>query len=86
MRPNVAVLFYTKLRQHSCCVRGHEEGLRPQHKENKIAPLISASGDTITDRGKQMGIWAEHYQEVYSRENIVTDVAVKLSRTPGPCP
>ncbi|XP_076030439.1 uncharacterized protein LOC143018741 [Oratosquilla oratoria] len=39
----------------------------------KIAPLKTASGDTITDRGKQMERWVEHYQE---RENTVSTAAV----------
>lgn len=43
----------------------------------KITPLKSSSGDIITDRGKQMERWAEHYQELYSRENVVTDSAVE---------
>ena len=49
----------------------------------KIAPLKSTSGDIITDQGKQMERWAEHYQELYSRQNIVTDAAVK-GTTPLP--
>ncbi len=49
----------------------------------KIAPLRSAIGDGITDRGKQMERWAEHYQQLYSRENIVTDTVLK-SITPFP--
>ena len=38
----------------------------------KIAPLKSATGFTITDRIKQMERWADHYQELYSRETMVT--------------
>ncbi len=49
----------------------------------KIAPLRSAIGDVITDRGKQMERWAEHYQQLYSRENIVTDTGLE-SITPLP--
>ncbi len=49
----------------------------------KIAPLRSAIGDVITDRGKQMERWAEHYQQLYSRENIVTDTVLE-SITPLP--
>ena len=41
----------------------------------QTAPLKSAAGNIITDRGKLMKRWAEHYQELYSRENIVTDTA-----------
>ncbi|XP_076030147.1 uncharacterized protein LOC143018559 [Oratosquilla oratoria] len=43
----------------------------------KIAPLKTASGDTITDRGKQMERWVEHYQELYSRENTISTAAVE---------
>ena len=43
----------------------------------KITPLKSTTGDIITDQGKQMERWAEHYQELYSRENNVTDSVVK---------
>ncbi len=49
----------------------------------KITPLRSAIGDVITDRGKQMERWAEHYQQLYSRENIVTDAGLE-SITPLP--
>ncbi|XP_076436204.1 uncharacterized protein LOC143275811 [Babylonia areolata] len=42
-----------------------------------IEPLKSASGTVITDRSKQVERWAEHYQELYSRENIVGDAAVE---------
>ena len=43
----------------------------------KTAPLKSTSGEIITDRAKQMERWAEHYQELYSRETTVTDRAIK---------
>ena len=43
----------------------------------KDAPLKSASGDIISDRNKQMERWAEHYEELYTRENLVTDTAVE---------
>ena len=43
----------------------------------KTAPLRSASGTIITDRGKQMERWTEHYQELYSRENRVTSEAIE---------
>ncbi|KAI8510866.1 hypothetical protein Bbelb_117820 [Branchiostoma belcheri] len=47
----------------------------------KTAPLKTASGDIITDRGKQMERWAEHYQELYSRENVVSAAAVENTDT-----
>ena len=43
----------------------------------KTAPLKSTSGEIITDRSKQMERWAEHYQELYSRETTVTDRAIE---------
>ncbi|KAL8621706.1 hypothetical protein ACOMHN_061841 [Nucella lapillus] len=43
----------------------------------KIAPLKSTTGEIITDRTKQTERWAEYYQELYSRETIVTDTAVE---------
>lgn len=43
----------------------------------KVAPLKSASGVILTDRGKQMERWVEHYQELYSQENTVTNTAVE---------
>ena len=43
----------------------------------KTAPLKSTSGEIITDRAKQMERWAEHYQELYSREMTDTDRAIE---------
>ena len=43
----------------------------------RTAPLKSTSGEIITDRAKQMERWAEHYQELYSRETTVTDRAIE---------
>ena len=43
----------------------------------KVAPLKSATGVVITDRGEQMERWAEHYRELFSRENTVTDAAIE---------
>ncbi|XP_076068334.1 uncharacterized protein LOC143040786 [Oratosquilla oratoria] len=45
----------------------------------KIAPLKTASGDTITDRGEQMERWAKHYQELYSRENVAVENSKALA-------
>jgi len=60
-------------------VRAMYDGMKKALGPNitKIAPLKSASGDIITDRGKQMERWAEHYQELYSRENVVSTAAVE---------
>lgn len=43
---------------------GMYEGLKKAFGPStvKIAPLKSASGDIITDRGRRMERWVEHYQ------------------------
>jgi len=43
----------------------------------KIGPLKSVTGVTIRDQCKQLEGWAEHYQELYSRETIVIEMAVQ---------
>ena len=43
----------------------------------KTVPLKIITGGIITDRAKQMDRWAEHYQQLYSRETVVTDTAVE---------
>ncbi|XP_028514347.1 uncharacterized protein LOC114574889 [Exaiptasia diaphana] len=48
----------------------------------KIAPVKSASGDIITDGGKQMERWAEQYQQLYSWESIVTIAAESINLLP----
>lgn len=55
------------------------EGLKKAFGPSKIktAPLKSTTGEIITDCSKQMERWAEHFQELYSRETIVTDTAVE---------
>ena len=42
-----------------------------------VAPLKSLAGEKITDRGKQMDRWVEHYSELYSRETRVSDAALE---------
>ena len=49
----------------------------------KIAPLKSTFGNIIKDRGEQMERWVEHYGELYSRENVVTNTAME-NTTPLP--
>ena len=39
----------------------------------KIAPLMSKTGEIITDWKKQMERWVEHYLELYSTENTVSE-------------
>ena len=42
--------------------------------QSRIAPLKSATGDAIKD--KQMERWVEHYSELNSRVNVVSDEAL----------
>ena len=42
----------------------------------KSVPLKTKTGETITDKRKQMERWVEHYLELYSTENVVTDAAL----------
>ncbi|XP_068680344.1 craniofacial development protein 2-like [Montipora foliosa] len=42
----------------------------------KCAPLKSKTGEVITDEDKQMTRWVEHYLELYSRENMVSQEAL----------
>ena len=41
-----------------------------------IAPLKSATSDALKDKTKQMERWAEHYSELYSRVNVVSEEAL----------
>ncbi|XP_047489149.1 uncharacterized protein LOC125039353 [Penaeus chinensis] len=47
---------------------------------SKSAPLKTKTGDVITDQGKQLKRWVEHYLELYAMQNVVTDAA--LADTP----
>ncbi|XP_076469990.1 uncharacterized protein LOC143300280 [Babylonia areolata] len=60
-------------------IRGMYDGVKKAFSPciNKIAPLKPASGNMITDQSKQVERWAEHYQELCSRENIVADTAAE---------
>ncbi|XP_050710731.1 uncharacterized protein LOC126995286 [Eriocheir sinensis] len=53
---------------------GTKKALGPT--QSKTAPLKSSSGEVITDKGKQMERWVEHYSELYSRENSVATSAL----------
>ena len=44
--------------------------------QSRIAPLKSAAGDTIKDKSKQMERLVEHYSELYSKVNVVSDEAL----------
>lgn len=42
----------------------------------KTAPLKSKTGEVITDQGKVMERWVEHYLELYATQTIVTTTAL----------
>ena len=44
--------------------------------QSRTAPLKSAIGDAIMDISKQMENWVEHYSELYSRVNVVSEEAL----------
>ena len=43
----------------------------------KTAPLKSKTGEAITDQGKQLERWVEHYLELYATQNVVTADALE---------
>ena len=47
----------------------------------KTVPLKTKSGEVITDSNKQMERWVEHYLELYSTENTITDQALDTIET-----
>ena len=59
-------------------IRGMYEGIKKATgpTQSKTAPLKSLSGETIHDRGKQLERWVEHYSQLYSQENTVTETAI----------
>ncbi|XP_076031941.1 uncharacterized protein LOC143019846 [Oratosquilla oratoria] len=59
-------------------IRGIYEGIKTAlgPPQSKTAPLKTTSGEVITDKGKQMDRWVEHYSELYSRENPVAPSAL----------
>ena len=60
---NLKVMYY-----------GIKQAIGPM--QSRIAPLKSATGDAIKDRSKQMELWVEHYSELYSRVNVVSEEAL----------
>ena len=42
----------------------------------KSAPLMSKSGYTITEQGRQLECWVKHYFKLYSAWNVVTQTAL----------
>ena len=59
-------------------IRAMYEGIKKAlgPTQSKTAPLKSRNGEVITDKGKQMERWVEHYSELYSRENRVATLAL----------
>uniref|UniRef100_A0ABM5FF36 Uncharacterized protein n=1 Tax=Pogona vitticeps TaxID=103695 RepID=A0ABM5FF36_9SAUR len=53
---------------------GIKQALGPLQK--KSAPLKSTTGVIIQDRAQQMERWVQHYSELYSRKNVVTEEAL----------
>lgn len=45
---------------------------------SKEAPLKSATGETTKDIGKQLERWVEHYFDLYSWENTISDITLNL--------
>ena len=57
-------------------IRGIKKATCPTIK--KTAPLKTKSGEFMTHSNKQMEIWVEHYLELYSTENTITDEALSI--------
>lgn len=53
---------------------GIKRALGPTQK--KSAPLKTITRELIKNRDKQMQHWVEHYSELYTRENVVTEEAL----------
>ena len=66
----------------SCADNGNIQGMYEGMKKafgpaiRKVAPLKSKEGEAITDRSKQMERWAEHYQDLYSTESLVSEAVI----------
>ena len=59
-------------------IRAMYEGIKQATGKptKRSAPLKSKTGDVIKDKKKQMSQWVEHYLDIYSRENSVTQEAL----------
>ena len=49
----------------------------------KTAPLQSATGETITDKAKQMDRWVKYFSELYSEESSISDTAFETIESPN---
>ena len=59
-------------------IRGMYEGIKPAlgPTQSKTAPIKTTSGEVVTNKGRQMDRWVEHYSELYSRDNTVAASAL----------
>ena len=59
-------------------IRGMYDGIKKAlgPTQCKTAPLKSSAGVIITEKNKQMERWVEHYSDLYSRQNTVTESAL----------
>ena len=59
-------------------MRGMYDGIKTatHPTATKTAPLKSKTGEVIMDKGKQLDRWVEHYLELYTTQNVVTDAAL----------
>ncbi|CAE1327547.1 unnamed protein product [Acanthosepion pharaonis] len=53
----------------------HQNRHRP-HSHQGGSAEVRGEGEVITDRGKQLERWVEHYLELYATRNMVTDAAL----------
>ena len=76
--------FWLQLCNHIqvCADTGNLKGMYDGIKQaigpmqSRIAPLKSATGDAIKDNFKHMERWVDHYSELYSRMNVVSEEAL----------
>ena len=76
--------FWLQLSNHIqvCADTGNLKGMYDGIKQaigpmqSRTAPLKSATGDAIKEKSKQMEHWVEHYSELYSRMNVVSEEAL----------
>jgi len=59
-------------------IRGMYEGMKKAFgpTTTKSAPIKSSNGLVIKNREKQMERWVEHYQDLYSQENVVANATL----------
>ena len=59
-------------------IRGMYDGIKKAlgPTQCKTAPLKSSTGEILTDEGKQMERWVEHYSNLYSRTTTVSPSAL----------